>query len=234
MKILGVNYFYCKNVLMKLTATQKLVIEILLIAFLVFFPHYVPLPFYSYAIVCFAAIFFYLKKKHQTLADIGLKRNGLTVNTIAIGLLSAIIWMAFNRFVYFPFIKHFFDVPEYKEYYFIKNHLFNFMLVLFAAWIVGGFYEEIVFRGFIQTTIQKWFKRKQFSFWIAAILTSVLFGLYHWQQGIFGVIPAALGGFYWSILLKRFNGNLWYPILSHAFYDTIALTMIYFGVLSPQ
>lgn len=73
--------------------------------------------------------------------------------------------------------------------------MFTFVIVLFAAWVVGGFYEEIVFRGFIQTTIQKWVKREQFSFWIAAIVTSILFGLYHRQQGIFGVIPAALGGF---------------------------------------
>jgi len=31
-------------------------------------------------------------------------------------------------------------------------------------------------------------------------------------------------------LLWRYKGNLWYPIISHAFYDTIALTMIYFGI----
>ena len=99
--------------------------------------------------------------------------------------------------------------------------------------MVGGFYEEIVFRGFIQRTIQKWFTTyNNASFWLAGLLTSILFGVYHWQQGIFGVIPAALGGLYWTYLLKRYNGNLWYPIVSHALYDTIALVMIYLNVLN--
>ena len=31
--------------------------------------------------------------------------------------------------------------------------------------------------------------------------------------------------------LWRYKGNLWYPIISHAIYDTVALTMIYFGIV---
>jgi membrane protease YdiL (CAAX protease family) len=58
----------------------------------------------------------------------------------------------------------------------------------------------------------------------------MLFGLYHWQQGVFGMIPAALGGLLWTFLLWRFKGNLWYAIISHAVYDTIALIMIYWGI----
>jgi CAAX protease family protein len=34
----------------------------------------------------------------------------------------------------------------------------------------------------------------------------------------------------WTFLLWRYKGNLWYPIISHAIYDTIALTMIYSGI----
>ncbi|MGN6211488.1 CPBP family intramembrane glutamic endopeptidase [Parafilimonas sp.] len=90
----------------------------------------------------------------------------------------------------------------------------------------------MVFRGFIQRIIQKWFSKYKPSFRIAGVFTSLLFGLYHWQQGIFGVIPAAPGGFYRTRLLKQYNGNLWYPVVSHAFYDTIALTMIYLSRLN--
>lgn len=144
------------------------------------------------------------------------------------------LWMAFIKFLYFPFINHFFKnyIRAYTEYDFIKNNIRNLLIITAAAWIVGGFYEEIVFRGFIQRIIQKWFSKYKPSFWIAGVFTSLLFGLYHWQQGIFGVIPAALGGFYWICLLKQYNGNLWYPVVSHAFYDTIALTMIYLGILN--
>lgn len=212
---------------------KKTIVDILIIAFLILFPHFAHLPFYSYIIVCFVLIVVYLKRQHKSLRDLGLKRKGLSVHTFIIGILSAILFTAFVKFLYFPFINYFFKnyIKAYTEYDFIKNNITNLLIIIVAAWIGGGFYEEIVFRGFIQKTIQKWFVKYKSSFWVAGLLTSVLFGLYHWQQGIFSVIPAALGGLYWTYL-KRFNENLWYPIVSHAVYDTIALTMIYLNILN--
>jgi membrane protease YdiL (CAAX protease family) len=213
---------------------KKTVADVIVIAFLLLFPHFVPLPFYSYAIICFALIIVYLKKQNKTLRDLGLKRKGLSAHTFIVGILSAILWMAFIKIIYFPFINYFFKnyIKAYTEYDFIKNNIVTLLIITVAAWIVGGFYEEIVFRGFIQGTIQKWFVKYKSSYWIAGLFTSILFGLYHWQQGIFGVIPAGLGSFYWTYLLRRYNGNLWYPIVSHALYDTIALMMIYLNVLN--
>lgn len=204
---------------------------ILIIVFLVLFPHFVPLPFYSYAIVCLLVIIFYLKRENKNLRDLGLKRNGLTIHTFIIGFVSALFWIAFNKWVYVPFITHFFIVEPYTEYDFIRNNLSNLIITIIAAWVIAGFYEEIVFRGFIQTKIQDWFIKHRHSFWIAGLITSSLFGLYHWQQGIFGIISSFLGGFLWTYLLWRYKGNLWYPMISHAIFDTIALTMIYFGIV---
>ena len=133
--------------------------------------------------------------------------------------------------MYHPFITHFFVVEPYTEYDFIRNKLTNLVITIVAAWIIGGFYEEIIFRGFIQTTISEWFVKSSHSFWLAGLSTSILFGLYHWQQGIFGIISSFLGGLLWTFLLWRYKGNLWYPIISHAIFDTIALTMIYFGMV---
>ena len=207
------------------------ILKAFLITFLVLFPHFVPLPFYSYAVVCLAVLIFYLRWQKKTLKDLGLKRNGLTAHTLTVGILSALLWIAFNKWVYHPFITHFFVVEPYTEYDFIRNKLSNLIITVIAAWIIGGFYEEIVFRGFIQATAREWFIKFKHSFWLAGLLTSVLFGLYHWQQGIFGIVPSFLGGLLWTYLLWRYKGNLWYPIISHAMYDTIALTMIYFGIV---
>ena len=205
--------------------------KLFIVCFLLSFPHYVPLPFYGYAVVCFLLIVWYLKSQKKSLRDLGLKRNGLTAHTFLIGLVSALVWIAFNKWVYHPVITRFFVVEPYTEYDFIRKKLTTLLITLVAAWVVGGFYEEIVFRGFIQKTIQGWLKNSKLSFWAAGFLTSVLFGLYHWQQGIFGIIPSFLGGLLWTFLLWRYKGNLWYPILSHALFDTIALTMIYLGVV---
>ncbi len=205
-------------------------VKAFIIAFLVLFPHFVPLPFYSYAIICFAVIVIYLRRQNKTLRNLGLKSESLTTHSFFIGILSALIWIAFNKWVYHPFISHFFVIEPYTEYDFIRKKLSNLIFTLIAAWIVGGLYEEIVFRGFIQITIREWLTKSRHSFWLAGVLTSSLFGLYHWQQGIFGIIATALGGLFWTFLLWRYKGNLWYPIISHAVFDTIALIMIYFGI----
>ena len=215
---------------MRIVNVRQEILKALIIIFLVLFPHFFPLPFYSYAVICLAVIIIYLRSQKRTLRDLGLKRNGLTVHTFIVGVVSGFIWIAFNKWMYHPFITHFFVVEPYTEYDFIKNKLSNLIITIIAAWVVGGFYEEIVFRGFIQATIQQWFHKFKYSFWAAGLLTGFLFGLYHWQQGIFGIVPSALGGLFWTFLLWRYKGNLWYPIISHAVFDTIALTMIYFGV----
>src|SRR5215469_7406534 len=142
---------------MIISNSARAIMNIFIIAFLILFPHYVPLPFYSYAVVCLAVIVFYLKAQNKSLRDIGLKRNGLTLTSFGIGLLSALVWAAFAHWLYLPLIQHF-SSNDAGDYDFVTNHLSYLIMTIVAAWVIGGFYEEIVFRGFIQTTIQQWFR----------------------------------------------------------------------------
>jgi membrane protease YdiL (CAAX protease family) len=207
--------------------TTTHIVNVASIAFLCMFPHFVPLPFYSYTIVCLVLIYLMLKRKHRSFDFIGLKQSGISKKSVSIGVLSAVIWVAFNQWMYIPFIKYYFVVPDYTEYDFIRENISTLIITLFAACLVGGFYEEIVFRGFIQRTFERIFKN---NFWVSAIFTSTLFGLYHFQQGIFGMIPSFFGALFWSYLLKKSNGNLWVTIFSHATFDIITLLLIYFGL----
>lgn len=207
-------------------------LDAFVILLVLLFPHYVPLPFYSYAVICLIVVLWYLKYRGQSLKDIGLKKNGLNLFTCGVGVVAGICWLAFMQWGYVPFIQHFFplSVKSYTEYDFIKNNLGMLVMVIVAAWVIGGFYEEIVFRGFLQTTFMRWMGNGADSFWWSALLTSGLFGLYHFQQGVFGMVPAILGSLFWSVLLWRSGGNLWYVIIGHATYDTLALVMIYLGM----
>ncbi|RWU08521.1 CPBP family intramembrane glutamic endopeptidase [Pedobacter chitinilyticus] len=200
--------------------------DIGIIAFLILFPHFVPLPFYSYAIVCLLLIWFVLRREGKTFRDVGLVKSGLTITAVLIGIFSALIWVSFMQFIYIPTIKYFFVVPDYTEYNFIRGSISKLIMIIAAAWLIGGFYEEIVFRGYIQSLLDKRFSKSSFTL-LGIIVTSVLFGLYHRQQDIFGVIAAVLGGLFWGIIYKKFGNNLWIPILSHAIFDTITLVLIY-------
>lgn len=198
------------------------------ILFLVVFPHAVPLPFYSYAVICFLAIFLVLRRKGRTLRDLGLDKKNLSSRAILLGILSALAWVIFMQIIYIPVIKHLFNVPDYTEYNFIRSSIARLIMTIFAAWIIGGFYEEVVFRGYIQNILEKRLF-KGIGRWLPIVITSILFGLYHLQQDIFAVIAACLGGLYWGILYKKWNNNLWVSIISHALFDMITLILIYTG-----
>jgi membrane protease YdiL (CAAX protease family) len=98
-----------------------------------------------------------------------------------------------------------------------------------AGFFVGGFYEELVFHGFVFTRIEKIVKGKLVvptSF----ILTNLIFGLYHFQLGTAGMLNAFLAGSAYQYLMMKFHRNLWYSIFFHAFFDAIGLTYIYLGI----
>ncbi|APU98646.1 MULTISPECIES: CPBP family intramembrane glutamic endopeptidase [Sphingobacterium] len=198
------------------------------ILFLVVFPHAVPLPFYSYAVICFLAIFLVLRREGRSLKDLGLNKKNLSSRVILLGILSALAWVIFMQIIYIPVIKHLFNVPDYMEYNFIRSSMARLIMTIVAAWIIGGFYEEVVFRGCIQNILEKRLF-KGMGRWLPIVITSILFGLYHLQQDIFAVIAACLGGFYWGILYKKWNNNLWVSIISHALFDMITLILIYTG-----
>ena len=115
---------------MNIASFRQDLLKALIVAFLILFPHFVPLPFYSYSIVCLAVILIYLRTHKRTLRNLGLKRNGLTIQTFIVGILSALLWIAFNKWIYHPFITHFFVVEPYTEYDFIRNKLTNLIITI--------------------------------------------------------------------------------------------------------
>ncbi|MHA4810821.1 lysostaphin resistance A-like protein [Flavitalea flava] len=212
--------------------TIKILLDIICISFLILFPHFVPLPFYSYAVICLLFIWLLLKKQKKTWEWIGLQKKRITAPGFLTGIGSGLLWVAIIQWGYIPFILHFFNpfVKSYTEYDFIKGHPLNLLITLVASWVIAGFYEEVAFRGYIQTTIRNWFgSSSSSSFWISGMLTSLLFGLYHIQQDSWGVLSAFLGGLYWTAILRKTKGNLWVVIISHGVYDTVTLLLIYVG-----
>jgi len=76
--------------------SQRRLLEAIIVAFLVLFPHYMPLPFYSYPIVCLLVIIVYLKSEGKRIRDLGLKKKGLSVHSLVAGIISAVLWIAFD------------------------------------------------------------------------------------------------------------------------------------------
>ena len=94
-------------------------------------------------------------------------------------------------------------------------HPLSFAIIAFSAVIIAPLFEEIFFRGFMYQAF-----RKSMAVWLAAILSSLVFGIAHIDPAI--IIPIALLG---MILLGiyRWTGNLWSSIITHAGFNAVAV-----------
>ena len=212
----------------------KVLLSILTIAFCFFVPNYANLTIFIYPIVVLIVVWLYLKYiSKENFSHIFFSFKRFQVKAIWIGIIAAILLSLFFRFAWDPFINS--VIPSGKidlsDFAGIRDSPVNYVITLLLALLVGGFYEEIIFHGFIFTRLEKIFKGKWATI-IAFILTTIIFGLYHFQQGLKGILLTAIAGAVYHVLILKFNRNLWYGVFVHAFFDFIGLTLIYLGKLS--
>ena len=104
----------------------------------------------------------------------------------------------------------------------------------FLIALVPGVWEELAFRGWIQSKL-----RKKLSPWASVILSSLFFSLFHFSnlvdqapiQVILGVIMAFFFGLGWGWLVLR-SGSVVPAMISHYLVD--CLGMIFLGVSSSN
>jgi membrane protease YdiL (CAAX protease family) len=102
-------------------------------------------------------------------------------------------------------------------------------LIFVVAWGSAAFGEELVFRGFLQSRLEKVFGSTRASAAIAVLVQAAIFGALHSYQGLGGVILAGTTGLIIGLVYIGGGRNLWAPILLHGLIDTVSLSAIYFG-----
>jgi membrane protease YdiL (CAAX protease family) len=105
-------------------------------------------------------------------------------------------------------------------------------LVFVVAWGSAAFGEELVFRGFLQSRLEKAFGGTRASATIAVLGQAAIFGALHSYQGLGGAILAGTTGLIIGLVYVAGGRNLWAPILLHGLIDTVSLSAIYFGLAS--
>jgi membrane protease YdiL (CAAX protease family) len=94
--------------------------------------------------------------------------------------------------------------------------IFKFAIFWAAFFLLVGFFEEFLLRGYTQFTLTR-----VMGFWPAAVLLSCVFGLIHLQNGGEqwpGLLAAAAIGFFFCLTLRR-TGNLWFAVGFHMAWD---------------
>ena len=196
-----------------------------MIAFAMLFPHFVHLPMYAYPFVVLGVLWIYLNLNGESFKDIGFRFSDLKFKAFVSGGTIGLCYAAFHFWILGPFLIHLgFKKANLSDFNFIRHHFINYLFLLVLAAVLVVPYEEIVFRGFIFNRVKTMVNR---SFLACGVITSILFALYHWQQGWGAVVAIFIFALFITWLYKLFKGNLWYLIFFHLLYDTFMLATIW-------
>ena len=146
----------------------------------------------------------------------------IKISLVNIIITTLISWVLFRGFNYFKntiqksfiyFLNRFtgkesFTIRTIFNTYFIYKPLIIYEFI--AALIIAPIYEELIFRGLIYDDTKKLFNVK-----IAALVSSILFGLMHFNGGYSQVIETAIGGLLSAYCYEK-TKSLYACILLHS------------------
>ncbi len=98
--------------------------------------------------------------------------------------------------------------------------------VTLVTWVLFGFGEEFVFRGFILNRLLALTGESGRGLVLASVLQAIWFGAGHASQGLSGMVITGAVGFMLALaFLTKMKRNLWPLVIAHASIDSVALTL---------
>ena len=149
--------------------------------------------------------------------------------TIGKAFLFAIGILILNDFFIQPLIEFRFGKVDLSEVSAIEGNLLNFVLFILLGWVLGGFCEEIIYRGYILKRLAKILGDTKRAWLLSAIIAAIVFGIGHSYQGASGILATAVIALLFGLIFAFNRNNLFVLVLTHGIYNTIAITMIYLG-----
>ncbi len=176
-------------------------------------------------------IVFFLPYRHrwENIKEIGLykpKRIGsLIIQAVIVGLLLSF----FFKTVLTPLLETILNSKrDLTSFYEIKGNTKLLLVYIIRLILIAGFFEEIIFRGFLISKFLILFNKSNFGWFVSIVLAATIFAFFHAYQGLVGIIYTAIAGLVLGYLYKYYNKNLWYLIIIHSSFDISSAFLIYF------
>jgi len=179
----------------------------------------------AFVIAILAAV---IGRRHGSFEDLGFRRPSswprLLATTLAYGVILQFVFLA----VVEPLLGSWTGVPvDVSAFEAVRGNVTNFLILLAIGWVVGGFLEELAFRGFIVGRTRWLLGSGSVATWTAVLIAAVPFGLAHAYQGVTGMITTGLTGFVLGAVFVRHGFNIWYAVFTHGFTNTVGILAIY-------
>jgi hypothetical protein len=148
---------------------------------------------------------------------------------VGVVLGATVAWTLLDVGVFIPALSHVTGtVQDVSDFADVEGDLAQLALFVVLSWTLAAFVEEFAFRGYLLTRLSAVLPARGAGPLIAVAASSVAFGCIHSEQGIVGMVVAAIDGAFFAFLKRHFGGNLWAPILAHGFGNTIGFVAFYF------
>lgn len=121
-------------------------------------------------------------------------------------------------------------IPESANlsgYDYLKDNIGMLLLTLGGVYIVSSFGEEVIYRAFLINRISELGQETKKATIIAVILSSIIFGLVHYEWGPMGIVQTGFMGLALGICYIKLKRRLWILILAHVYADTILMVQMY-------
>ncbi len=110
----------------------------------------------------------------------------------------------------------------------LEGNVPKLLLFLLLAWTLAAFCEELAFRGFLLTRFREVLGPSRLALVVAVVVTSLLFGVMHSEQGLIGVLLVSLDAVVMSVVRLHYD-TLWASVLVHGFSNTLGF-LTFFAV----
>lgn len=164
-------------------------------------------------------------------ANLGLRKP----NRVWVTLLLSVVVFVGTAFVLYgahQLVGVYFEEPETTSTRFgnIEGNFLLFSWWVAISWIVGGFCEEMLFRGFLLNRLETAIGLARVGTGLAVLVQAALFGMIHYYyQGAFGALTMIAAATFWGICYIALGRNLWPLILSHGTLNTLGFVGEYLG-----
>ena len=178
-------------------------------------------------ILGFLAAWAMLRKRGERWASLGLARPGNWIVAIAGAAALYLVNMALSEWAVPAIAGIFKPQPQVSFLEYVRGNVGGLVLWAAIGWIVGGFIEECLFRGFLLTRVSQLFANPAAGVAVGIVAQAVLFGSLHLYGGAFAFIYAtvfALANGIFYVLLGR---NLWPLIVVHGVWNTVGIWSTY-------
>jgi membrane protease YdiL (CAAX protease family) len=119
--------------------------------------------------------------------------------------------------------------PDLSGFHHLIGNVPLLLLTVGASWVLAGFGEELVWRGYILNRVADLLGRSRLGWSISIGIVSVVFGLAHSYQDWTGIIENSIDGALLALLYIACGRNLIAPIVAHGVTDTVDSLIIFSG-----